>query len=93
MTHVYHQYVVRSEKRDALIAHLEKRGIGSQILYPVPIHLQPAYKGRIPNIVTLEHTERLAHQIMTLPVYPELSQTEVERVIEEVQAWQAWERH
>lgn len=81
---VFHQYVVRSNNRNALMAYLNNHGVGSQILYPRPIHQQPAYEGRIPGIVKLENTERFAGQIMTLPVYPELTTDQIGRVVRQV---------
>ena len=72
-SHVYHQYVIRAPQRDALQSRLQDRGIGTQVLYPVPIHQQPAYAGRIPLVVALPTTETLAQEILSLPIYPELT--------------------
>jgi dTDP-4-amino-4,6-dideoxygalactose transaminase len=69
--HVYHQYVVRSHKRDALRERLRARGIGTLIHYPVPVHLQPAYRGRIEH-GTLTETENIVREIVSLPMYAEL---------------------
>jgi dTDP-4-amino-4,6-dideoxygalactose transaminase len=79
--HVYHQYVVRSSRRDALRRRLEVGGIATQILYPVPIHIQPAYLGQIPILGgELTVTENLAKQILSLPIHPQLDDSEVARV-------------
>jgi dTDP-4-amino-4,6-dideoxygalactose transaminase len=83
---VYHQYVVRTAGRDRLIAWLRDRGIGTAIHYPVPIHLQPAYAGRIAH-VELPVTERLAAEIVSLPIFADLSDDEVDRVIAAVVEW------
>jgi dTDP-4-amino-4,6-dideoxygalactose transaminase len=80
--HVYHQYVVRTSHREALQARLKKNHIGSSILYPVPIHLQPAYKGKIRMAPDgLPITERLCSEILSLPIYPELTNDQVECII------------
>ena len=80
--HVFHQYVVRTARRDALRAHLQEQGIGTLIHYPVPIHLQQAYRGRIPEVVPLARTEQIARQILSLPMYPELGEDQVRAVAE-----------
>ncbi len=79
---VYHQYVIRHPKRDALRQQLTAKGVGTSILYPVPIHLQPAYADSPP--LHLPVTEQFAHELLCLPIYPELTDGEVERVCEAV---------
>lgn len=78
-THVYHQFVVRTGKRDKLLSFLKSKDILALIHYPVPIHLQPAYK-KIAHKVLLE-TEKAAKEILSLPIYPELSGIEIETVV------------
>lgn len=78
--HVYHQYVVRSKQRDALRAGLATAGIKTLVHYPVPVHLQPAYAGRVRVQRTLPHTEAAAREIMSLPMFPELTFADVESV-------------
>lgn len=78
-THIYHQFVVRSEKRDKLLSFLKSKDIVALIHYPIPIHLQPAYKRLVHN--RLLETEKAAKEILSLPIYPELSDREVETVI------------
>jgi dTDP-4-amino-4,6-dideoxygalactose transaminase len=88
--HVYHQYVVRTRQRDALRSHLQEAGIGTAILYPVPVHLQPGYRDRVrigPG--GLAQTERLCGEILSLPLYPELPEGDARRVAREVAAWAA----
>jgi dTDP-4-amino-4,6-dideoxygalactose transaminase len=79
--HVYHLYVVRSSRRDELQAFLKARGVGALVHYPVPVHLQPAYVGRLPGSDNLPETERAAREVLSLPIYPELRQTECQAVI------------
>ena len=78
--HAMHLYVVETQKRDQLREHLSKHGISSAIHYPVPIHLQPAYLGRIRGGEYLPRTEALYDRILTLPMFPELTDEEVGRV-------------
>lgn len=87
--HVYHLYVIRHPRRDALMSHLRERGIGTAIHYPVPIHLQPAYRGRLGEAGSLPETERAAREIVSLPMYPELSEGEVRAVAEAVREFAA----
>jgi dTDP-4-amino-4,6-dideoxygalactose transaminase len=71
--HVFHLYVVRHPQRDAFRAALERRGVGSLIHYPVPVHLQPAYRDLGVPEGALPTTERLAKEICSLPLYPGLT--------------------
>jgi len=79
--HVYHLYVVRSRQRDALQRHLATQGIGTLIHYPTPVHLQPAYaelglvRGNLP------FSEQLADQVLSLPLYPEMSEAQQDAVV------------
>jgi dTDP-4-amino-4,6-dideoxygalactose transaminase len=87
-THVFHQYVIRLAERDALRDWLHAAGIGTGIHYPVPVHLQPAYRGRFAvGPSGLDVTERAARQILSLPMYPQLSDEMIERVIIEICAF------
>ena len=81
--HIFHLYVVRSPDRSALQARLRAAGIGTGIHYPVPVHLQPAYRGRValgPSGCRV--TETVAQQVLSLPMYPELTDADVSRVCE-----------
>lgn len=74
-THVFHQYVVRSPRRDALRQALAARGVGTNIHYPVPVHLQPAYRGRVAiDPSGLGESERAAREVLSLPLYPQLAE-------------------
>ena len=83
-SHVYHLYVVRSRQRDALQAFLKTRGVGALVHYPVPVHRQPAYQGRLLKSDALPATEQAAREVLSLPLYPELSKTEIQAVIDAV---------
>ena len=80
--HVFHQYTVCLPQRNELRGHLKLAGIGTLIHYPVPVHLQPAYKGRLPIVSALPWTEQVALQVISLPMFPQLSDNEVRRVSE-----------
>lgn len=89
--HVWHQFVVRVPQdfraggRDDLQAHLKENGIGSLVHYPVPIHLQPAYANHATR--DLPHTQRAAREVLSLPIYPELSDDEARQVAKTVLEW------
>jgi dTDP-4-amino-4,6-dideoxygalactose transaminase/acetyltransferase-like isoleucine patch superfamily enzyme len=84
---VYHLYVVRTQQRDALIEFLKKEKIGTGIHYPIPLHLQKAYatlgytKGDFPI------TERVASEIISLPLFPQLRNEQLERVVQAIEAF------
>jgi dTDP-4-amino-4,6-dideoxygalactose transaminase len=83
-THVYHLYVVRTEHRDALQAHLREHGVGVAIHYPVPIHLQPIYAGDGFRQGQFPVTEHVCDQILSLPMFPEMTSEQVEYVTAQV---------
>jgi len=84
-THVYHQYVVRTANRDGLREHLRQAGIGTGIHYPLPVHLHPAYRGRIAAGPSgLCRSQGVTREILSLPIYPQLADAAVDRVIGEV---------
>ena len=78
--HVYHQYVVRVPSREKLRRALEQKGIGTAVHYPVPVHAQPAYAGRLRCVGTLAATEQIADDILSLPMFPEMTDSDVARV-------------
>jgi dTDP-4-amino-4,6-dideoxygalactose transaminase len=87
-THVFHQYVIRLAERDPLRDWLHAAGIGTGIHYPVPVHLQPAYRGRLAAGPSgLGVTERAARQILSLPMYPQISEEKIDRVITQIQGF------
>ena len=87
VTHVYHQYVVRSPERDALAAHLRSQGIGTLVHYPQPVHCQPAYRDRIAVHGTLTQSEAAAAQVLSLPIFPEMTDADVDVVVAAVHDW------
>jgi dTDP-4-amino-4,6-dideoxygalactose transaminase len=84
--HVYHLYPLVSEQRDTLREGLHRAGIGNDIHYPLPAHMQQGYEGQVRpyGAGMLPHTEQHASQTLSLPMYPELTYEEVERVAEAV---------
>ena len=85
--HIYHQYTVRVERRDELQAHLKAKGIGSAVYYPVPLHLQNCFAhlgyqpGRLPQ------AERACREVLSLPVFPELTRQQLDYVIEKIRGF------
>jgi dTDP-4-amino-4,6-dideoxygalactose transaminase len=85
VTHVYHQYVIRTPRRDALREHLRAARIGTGIHYPVPVHLQPAYRDRLAEYPAgLPETTRVCGEILSLPIYPQLTDAALARIIQEI---------
>ncbi len=80
--HVYHLYVARTVNRDRLIKLLSENSVGSAIHYPVPVHQQSAYSGRSLNLLPLPITEKVASEIVSLPMFPQLATMQIERVCE-----------
>jgi dTDP-4-amino-4,6-dideoxygalactose transaminase len=84
---IFNQYTIRTARRDELQAYLKERGIGSAIYYPLPLHLQPCFaylgykKGSCPE------SERAAAEVLSLPIYPELTGSQLDEVIENVRAF------
>lgn len=76
---VYHQYVIRSKKRDELQKHLLENGIGTLIHYPKAVHQQPAYQS-FPLLVSMKNTEKIVNEILSLPIYPELHNDDIQRI-------------
>lgn len=85
--HVYHLYVIRSPQRDRLMKYLADRGIGSAIHYPQPIHLQPAYRGRLGDAGSLPETEKAAIEILSLPMFPELNESDLKTVADAIRSF------
>jgi dTDP-4-amino-4,6-dideoxygalactose transaminase len=87
VSHVYHQYVVRTPHRDDLQQTLRSAGIGTLVHYPQPVHCQPAYRDRLPIHGDLAQSERAAAEVLSLPIYPEMTGEDVSIVIEAIQRW------
>lgn len=85
--HVFHLYVIELDGREEFAKFLHEKGIGTALHYPMPIHLQYAYLDRIRGCDDLKQTEKLYKRILTLPMYPELTDIEVEYVISAVREY------
>jgi dTDP-4-amino-4,6-dideoxygalactose transaminase len=82
--HVWHLYVVRTRYRDRLVAHLRERGIGTGLHYPEPPHLSAAYAHLGYGRRAFPVAERLAAEVVSLPIFPGISPAQLERVVAEV---------
>jgi len=83
-THIFHLYVIRAPQRDVLMAYLAEQGIETIIHYPVPVHLQEAYSDLNVDKGSLPAAEKAAEEIVSLPIYPEIREDEVEAVAESI---------
>lgn len=79
--HVFHQYVIRAQRRDELREFLKVRGIGSEVYYPLPLHLQPVFAYLGYKEGDLPEAERAAKEVLALPMFPELAHEEIETVV------------
>ncbi|NTW12880.1 MAG: DegT/DnrJ/EryC1/StrS family aminotransferase, partial [Anaerolineales bacterium] len=82
-THVFHQYTIRvpDGKRDALRSHLQEKGVGSEVYYPVPIHKQTFYVGELGYKDSLPATEHATTEVLSLPVHAGLSAADLETIV------------
>jgi dTDP-4-amino-4,6-dideoxygalactose transaminase len=78
--HVYHQYTIRSSRRDELRAFLQEQGIGTMIYYPIPLHLQEVYADQGLGPGSYPEAERAAKEVLSLPIYPELTDEQIQEV-------------
>ena len=85
--HAYHQYVVLTPRRAELQACLNARGIGTLVHYPIPVHLQPAYRGRLGAPGSFPYSEQVAKEVLSLPIYPQLTSEQVRTVADIILAW------
>lgn len=85
--HIFHVYAILSDRRDALQQHLADRGIPTIIYYPVPLHLQRCYENDGWKPGDFPVAEQVSRRILPLPMYPELTEDQVDRVIQEIQAF------
>jgi dTDP-4-amino-4,6-dideoxygalactose transaminase len=81
---VFHIYCIRHKNRDGLLKHLKERGIEAGIHYPVPLHLQPVYENLGYKRGDFPHTEQAADEILSLPLYPELTNDQVQFIVDAV---------
>ncbi|MBI4580411.1 MAG: DegT/DnrJ/EryC1/StrS family aminotransferase [Planctomycetes bacterium] len=85
--HVYHQYTIRSPRRDALRAHLTAAEISSGVYYPLPLHLQPCFAYLGYRKGQLAVAERACEEVSSLPIFPEMTQAQQDHVIETIRAF------
>jgi len=88
----WHLYVIRTRQRDEMLAFLNQQGIGAGVHYPVPLHLQPAYADLNYRPGDLPVTEEVAQSCLSLPIYPELTAAQQDRVVATIKAFLAGER-
>jgi dTDP-4-amino-4,6-dideoxygalactose transaminase len=85
--HTYHQFTIRAPRRDALQAHLRARGIATRVYYPIPLHLQPAFANLGHGPGAFPVAERLAGEVLSLPLYPGITPDQIGRVADEVRSF------
>jgi len=82
--HIFHQYTLRVQRRDALQAHLKSKGIGNAIYYPVPLHRQPCFAELGYKAGSMPQSEHAATEVLSLPIFPELSHAQMDFVIDAI---------
>ena len=85
--HIFHQYTIRVVNRDGLAAHLKAKGIGNKVYYPLALHLQPCFAGLGYQRGSLPATEQAMDEVISLPIYPELTEAQQDEVIAAVKGF------
>ncbi|AFV22917.1 aspartate aminotransferase [Methanolobus psychrophilus R15] len=84
--HVFHQYTVRTTRRDDLAAYLNDKGIGTGIHYPIPIHRQPYYQ-ELGYTDSMPLSEKASREVLSLPVHPQLTDSDINHIISSIKEW------
>jgi dTDP-4-amino-4,6-dideoxygalactose transaminase len=87
--HIYNQFVIRAPRRDALRDHLTGAGIGTEVYYPLPFHLQPCFRELGVREGQLPRAEEAAREALALPIYPELGEAQQAAVVAEIERFYA----
>lgn len=87
--HIYHQFVLRADRRDELMAHLNEAGVGARIYYPIPLHLQECFADLGGAEGDLPVSEQAAREVLALPIYPEMTDEMLRYVVDKVKQFYA----
>ncbi|HEX7841090.1 MAG TPA: DegT/DnrJ/EryC1/StrS family aminotransferase, partial [Kofleriaceae bacterium] len=87
--HVYHQFVIRAPRRDGLRAHLAAAGVGTEVYYPEPLHLQPCFAELGYRAGSFPIAERACREVLALPIHPALGPRAQDFVVEQIAAFYA----